>query len=78
MARLTDSVVEDAALAWLESLGWQIKYGPDIGPETPTAKRVDYGQVVLEQRLRDTVLPKLLSVEVRAKNIGRLIAETTA
>lgn len=30
--RLTESVVEDAALAWLESFGSAVKYGPEIGP----------------------------------------------
>jgi hypothetical protein len=28
----TESVVEDAALAWLESLGYAVKHGPEIGP----------------------------------------------
>ena len=28
----TESVVEDAALAWLENLGYAIKHGPDISP----------------------------------------------
>jgi type I restriction enzyme R subunit len=28
--RFTESVVEDAALAWLESLGYTIKHGPAI------------------------------------------------
>ncbi len=55
MARLTESVVEDAALAWLESLGWTIKHGAEIAPETPAAERTDYGQVILEQRLRDAL-----------------------
>ena len=55
MTVFTESIVEDAALAWLESLGWQVVHGPDIAPETPAAERVDYGQVVLEQRLRDTL-----------------------
>jgi type I restriction enzyme R subunit len=55
MAHLTESVVEDAALAWLESLGWQVMHGPDIAPETSAAERVDYGQVVLEQRLCDAL-----------------------
>ena len=32
MAHLTESVVEDAALAWLESLGWQVMHGPEIAP----------------------------------------------
>ena len=30
MVGLTESVVEDAALAWLESLGFAVKHGPDI------------------------------------------------
>jgi hypothetical protein len=33
MAGLTESVVEDAALAWLESLGYAIKHGPETGPD---------------------------------------------
>lgn len=32
MARLTESVVEDAALAWLESIGWYIRNGVEIAP----------------------------------------------
>jgi len=46
-AALSESVVEDAALAWLESLGYAVKYGPEIGPEEIFAERSDYGQVVL-------------------------------
>ena len=52
---VTESVIEQAALAWLESLGWRIVHGPEIAPDTPRAERTDYGQVVLEQRLRDSV-----------------------
>ena len=28
----TESVIEDAALVWLESLGYAIKHGPEIAP----------------------------------------------
>lgn len=28
----TESVVESAALAWLESLGWRVKHGLEIAP----------------------------------------------
>ena len=28
----TESVVEDATLAWLESLGYAVKHGPEIAP----------------------------------------------
>ncbi len=55
MARLTESTVEAAALAWLESIGWRIAHGPDIAPDMPAAERRDYGEVVLEQRLRDAL-----------------------
>ena len=52
MSAITESVVEDAALAWLEGCGWDIAHGPDIAPDTPGAERADYGTVVLEGRLR--------------------------
>ena len=55
MTTITESTVEDAALAWLESLGWNGAHGPDIAPDTPGAERSDYGVVVLERRLRDTL-----------------------
>ncbi|MGE5554273.1 MAG: type I restriction endonuclease subunit R [Betaproteobacteria bacterium] len=52
---LSESTVESAALDWLESLGWAVKHGPDIAPDAPGAERRDYGQVVLERRLRDAL-----------------------
>ena len=52
---VTESVIEQAALAWLESLGWRIVHGPEIAPDTTGAERADYGQVVLEQRLLDSL-----------------------
>ena len=54
-AGLTEAVVEDAALDWLKSLGWTIAHGPNIALGSDTAERADYGQVILEQRLRDTL-----------------------
>ena len=51
----TESVVEEAALAWLEGLGWKVLHGPDIAPGEIAAERTDYGQVILEQRLRDAL-----------------------
>ncbi len=52
MSQFTESVVEQAALAWLESLGFDIKNGPEIAPGELWAERQDYGQVIMEQRLR--------------------------
>lgn len=53
MAGLTESVAEEAALAWLESVGWRIAHGPEIAPDVPAAERRDYVEVVQSQRLRD-------------------------
>ncbi|HWQ70585.1 MAG TPA: type I restriction endonuclease subunit R [Patescibacteria group bacterium] len=55
MPTLTESTVEQAALAWLESVGWQVRNGAEIAPGEPAAERDDYGQVVLVQRLRDAL-----------------------
>jgi type I restriction enzyme R subunit len=52
----TESIVEGAALQWLEAIGWRIAHGPDIAPETPMAERRDYREVVLAQRLRDALV----------------------
>jgi type I restriction enzyme R subunit len=51
----TESVVEQAALAWLESIGWRIAHGPDVAPDSLNAERVDYSQVALAPRLRDAL-----------------------
>ena len=53
MTTLSEADVEVAALDWLANLGWRVAHGPDIAPDTPGAERSDYGQVVLERRLRD-------------------------
>ena len=55
MGRFTESDVEDAALAWLETMGWCIAHDPDVAPDMPAAERRDYGEVVLAQRLRDAL-----------------------
>ncbi len=54
-ATFTESVVEDAALAWLEAAGWRVAHGPDIAPDTPAAERDSYAEVVLAGRLRDAL-----------------------
>ena len=32
MTTFTEAVVEEAALAWLESLGWRVTHGLEIAP----------------------------------------------
>ncbi|OAQ20790.1 Type I restriction-modification system, restriction subunit R [Thermosulfurimonas dismutans] len=53
--KMAESEVESAALAWLESLGWQIKHGPEIAPGEPFAERDDYRKPFLPQRLKDAL-----------------------
>ena len=52
---LNEAAVEEAALEWLRELGWGTAHGSDIGLEALRAERGDYSQVVLEERLRDTL-----------------------
>ena len=52
-ATFTESEVEDAALEWLEGLGWQVAHGPNIAPHKAAAERTDYSEVTLERRLRE-------------------------
>jgi type I restriction enzyme R subunit len=35
MPAFDESVVEQAALAWLESVGWQIRNGAEMAPGEP-------------------------------------------
>jgi hypothetical protein len=53
-ARFTESVVEDAALAWLKALGYSVLHGPDIAAGEPGAERgdPDNRDVLLDRRLR--------------------------
>ncbi len=57
MSGFTESVVEDAALAWLESLGYAVLHGPDIAVGMLGAERSDpnYRDVVLDGRLREAL-----------------------
>jgi type I restriction enzyme R subunit len=55
MPVFTESVVEEAALAWLEGAGWHVRNGAEIAPGEPAAERDGCGQVVLAQRLRDAL-----------------------
>ena len=77
MESFTESAVKQAALAWLESVSWSVRHGPETAPGEVAMKRSDDGQVFLEQRLRCALLHKLLSSELRApdaeRSIGRVV-----
>ena len=55
-ADISESLVESAALAWLESLGWQIASGTDIThAASSAAERESFNDVILYRRLRDAL-----------------------
>jgi type I restriction enzyme R subunit len=81
MGNFTESVVEEAGLAWLESLGYAIKHGPEIAPGELFVERDDYAQVVLATRLREALVrlnPTLPAeaVEDAFRKISRLEGAT--
>src|ERR1035438_6183607 len=55
--QFSESVVEQAALAWLEGLGYEILAGPEIAFSELSAERLDpeYRDVILERRLRQAL-----------------------
>jgi type I restriction enzyme R subunit len=51
----SESVVEQAALAWFEALGYSVVPGATTAPGEQDAERDSYQQVVLERRLREAL-----------------------
>jgi len=68
----TESVVEEAALAWLESLGYSIAHGPEL---IETERVGDYGRVVLEDRLRQAL--QRLNPKVPASALDEVFRKLT-
>jgi len=52
---LTESLVEEASLSWLASLGYTSIFGPDIAPEEPASERASFLDVLLTRRLGDAL-----------------------
>ena len=44
--------LEQASLEWLEEIGYEIRNGIDFAPSGSTSERKDFGEVVLENRLK--------------------------
>lgn len=51
-AAFTESIVEDAALAWLGDLEYSVAHGPEIAPGELAAERTSLGEGLLPKRLR--------------------------
>ncbi len=52
MSKTSETTLEKTALDWLETVGWQIAFGPDISPDGQAQERDDYDQVILVGRLQ--------------------------
>ncbi|UQW98831.1 type I restriction endonuclease subunit R [Rummeliibacillus sp. G93] len=55
MFKYNESELEIAALEWLEELNYEIVEGPDIAPDSDFAERKNFHDVVLVDRLRDSL-----------------------
>ena len=53
---LVEAAIEHAALEWFSQLGYAVLHGPSIAPGELLAERTDYGQPVLEGRLKDALM----------------------
>jgi type I restriction enzyme, R subunit len=51
-----ESTVEEANLSWFEGLGYEIVFGPDIGPGEPNEERASHNDVILLGRLRSAFI----------------------
>lgn len=59
-----ESHLEEATLEWFEELGYEIVFAPDIAPEGGYPEREDYSEVILSERLKESLIrinPKLAS-----------------
>ena len=55
LTTIHESDIEAATLEWLIDLGYTVRRGPDIAPDTHDAERSTYKEVVLKRRLQDAV-----------------------
>ena len=52
----TESIIEQAGLAWLESIGYSVLFGPEMAPAKPAALYLG-------------PLPKVISREIMINNV---------
>lgn len=75
MTGITENILEETCLSWLEGLGWNVLHGPEIAPEMPAQERSDYRQVLLICRLRDAL--KRINPNVPPEGIQEAVRKLT-
>jgi type I restriction enzyme R subunit len=76
---LNESVVEAAALDWLEEMGYVNGHGADLAPGETTAERDSFGEVVLVERLRAAIakLNPAIPSEAREDGLKKVLRVAT-
>lgn len=69
---LTENTIEQSLIEQLVAHGYVYQYAPDIAPYSDNPQRESFTSVILERHFkksrthnRDTLLPKLISGEIR-------------
>lgn len=52
---VTESTLEDNMLEWLRSIGWKVRHGDDVAPDSPNPLRTDYGEVIFRDPLKNAL-----------------------
>jgi type I restriction enzyme R subunit len=79
MSGIAESHVEEAALAWLGELGYDVVNGLAIAPDGNAPERTSYGDVVLADRLKTAIarLNPHLNAETREDVFRKLLQSET-
>jgi type I restriction enzyme, R subunit len=74
-----ESHVEEAALAWLDDLGYTTVGGLDINPDSETPERVSYGDVLLIDRVEAAIarLNPMLTIDLQAEVLAQILRTGT-
>jgi type I restriction enzyme, R subunit len=77
--RIAESDVEEAALAWLEEIGYGVTNGLTNGPDGSAPERASYGDVILVDRLKAAMarLNPQLNAETREDVLRKLLQSET-
>ncbi len=75
LTTIHESDIEKATLEWLADLGYTVRHGPDIAPDTPDAERSTYKEVILTRRLQDAVahLNPTIPTDVQEEAIRKVL-----
>jgi type I restriction enzyme R subunit len=76
---LNESIVEEAALGWLQELGYAVLPGPQLAPGEPTAERETFSDVLLVGRLRQSIrqLNPAIPEDAREEALRKLLRLAT-